>query len=366
MAFVHDYMNRTQFISVHVGVITAVSVFAVTSLFHLHNENWVPSAEATTTNCPVLPTGKGVVTSSVTLSGGTYKVWSRVMPQSSTANSYYLQVDNNCAIKVGGSSSIPANAWTWVDYKDGTATNKITMNLSAGWHVVRLSENAPGFRLDKLIFTTDTACVPTGVGSNCNAVAVSPTNRPTVLATTAPGATLFDVQLALHGIGKGGDNANPIGIGNTSPRTPQRQVTVEVINSQNAVVLTKQGTVMYDAAAGLFKGTIDMGNTLPTGYYTIRVSSNKYLKKLVTGVQYITAGSRITVAQTTLITGDAASDNTVNILDYNMIMGCFSDLKPAVNCPAGNKEKSDLTDDGFVNQLDFNLFMRELTNRAGN
>jgi hypothetical protein len=55
----------------------------------------------------------------------------------------------------------------------------------------------------------------------------------------------------------------------------------------------------------------------------------------------------------------------INILDYNILMGCYSDLSPAINCPAGEEKRADITDDGAVNQFDYNLFLRELINRGG-
>jgi hypothetical protein len=55
----------------------------------------------------------------------------------------------------------------------------------------------------------------------------------------------------------------------------------------------------------------------------------------------------------------------MNILDYNILMNCYSDLLPPVNCDALKKGSADLTDDGQVNQYDYNLFLRELNNRGG-
>lgn len=190
---------------------------------------------------------------------------------------------------------------------------------------------------------------------------VAQTPTPTPLKSS----TLFDFTLALHGIGSGGDNANPAGKGNSTPKSIQREVTIEVLNEQNVVILIKQGTLNYNSSSGTFQGTVDMGNTLTSGLYSVRVKTNQFLRGLVPGVRSITAGTKVILPKATLRNGDANNDNMLNITDFNMIMGCYSDLRAATNCPTGAKEKTDLTNDGLVNQLDFNLFLREISTFNG-
>lgn len=77
------------------------------------------------------------------------------------------------------------------------------------------------------------------------------------------------------------------------------------------------------------------------------------------------AGTTNTMPNVTLVVGDTNNDNTLDILDYNMIYGCYSVDSPPRNCNATQKFQSDLNDDGNVNQYDYNLFLRELGNRIG-
>lgn len=184
--------------------------------------------------------------------------------------------------------------------------------------------------------------------------------------TPVPGGTTLSMNLLLHGIGRGGDSANPGSAGNTSPKRVQRNVVVEVLNNQNQLVLTKSGVVMFNASGGNFLGTVDLGSALPTGVYTVKVKTDQFLKALVPGIQNLTQGQTTILPQTTLVTGDMNNDNKINILDYNILIDCYSDLSPARNCSDANKKLSaDLTDDGDVNQFDYNLFLRELTNVSG-
>jgi hypothetical protein len=193
---------------------------------------------------------------------------------------------------------------------------------------------------------------------------VPPTNTPTL--TPVPGSTMFNFIMKLHGIGNGGDSVNPGSVGNTNPLTTQRQVTVQVLDGTNAVVLTKNGTVSYNTGTGFFHGAVDMGSTLASGPYLVRIKSPKYLQRGVPGIKVITSGQAYDMGTIDLIVGDVNNDNTLNILDYNMISDCYSDLAPARNCsdPA-KKFATDITDDGDVNQFDYNIFIRELSVRPG-
>jgi hypothetical protein len=194
-----------------------------------------------------------------------------------------------------------------------------------------------------------------------------PTSTPIPTATPVPQATKFAFTLFMHGIGHSGDNSNPSAytLSNQKPVHPQRPVTVQVINASNQLVLTKTGLVNYQATNGNFVGTIDMGTTLTSGSYTVKIKGEQYLNKLIPGIQSITAGVTNTLAQATLVTGDVNNDNKLDILDYNIIVGCYSDFAPAQSCTAAQKLSADLTDDGNVNQFDYNLFLRDLSVQSG-
>ena len=148
----------------------------------------VESANAQMSGCTTPPTDTGTVTLSVTVQGGTYRVWSRMKAPDSSNNSFYLKIDN-CAVLVGDSSSIPASTWTWVDYKNGSTSNKIEATLSPGDHVVTLIGNENGVGVDKILMTQDLSCVPTGTsGDNCPAE-VTDTTAPVISNVSAVNVT---------------------------------------------------------------------------------------------------------------------------------------------------------------------------------
>lgn len=221
---------------------------------------------------------------------------------------------------------------------------------------------APGATATPAPTTTTPTPTPTTVALTNTPV---PTNTPIPTNTPVPGATKFALNLLLHGIGKGGDSVNANGTGNFNLTRPQRNASIEVYDSNNQLVLSKQGQVNFDNGTGSFKGVVDMGTALANGVYIIKVKLPQYLRTNVPGIQTIVSGSTNQIPTTTFITGDINGDNTINILDYNVLMGCYSDFLPPVSCNDTDQPLADLTDDGEVNQFDYNLFLRELTSRGG-
>jgi len=124
----------------------------------------------------------GSATSSVTVPGAaTYRVWTRMQVPNTTDNSYRLEIDGNTCITVGG-AGVAAGSWTWVSHQDGTVTSKIDVALTSGSHSLKLIGNKPGVKVDRIVLTSDLACVPTGFGDNCNVPL--DTTAPTVKLTS--------------------------------------------------------------------------------------------------------------------------------------------------------------------------------------
>jgi fibronectin type 3 domain-containing protein len=158
-----------------------VAIFLVAALVGLLAYSAVPSRGAHAA-CATPSTDYGSATQSVTIpSTATYKVWSRIMAPDTTSNSYLLEIDGTCYTV--GDSNIPANTWTWIDYKDGSTGTKIAINLNSGAHSIKMIGREPNVQLDRLLFVSDQSCLPTGLGNNC-ATAVDAT--PPVVDMTTP------------------------------------------------------------------------------------------------------------------------------------------------------------------------------------
>ncbi len=208
-----------------------------------------------------------------------------------------------------------------------------------------------------------------------------PTDTPFPTSTPVPLSTVLNFTVFLHGIGNSGDNANPntFSLSNHNPLHPERNLSVEIYDKTNQFVSSSSGTLVFDANAGNFSASIDMGTAFLTGDYNIYIKSDKYLKKLIPGIQKITAGQTNTAVVTTLIAGDINDDNTLDILDYNALLDCgygeitslpMTDPNSVFNsamCQAHQPYtiNTDLNDDGIIDATDFNLFIRELSVQNG-
>lgn len=134
-----------------------------------------------------------------TPASGIYHVWSRIKAIDTTNNSYFIQIDSACPDIVGDNGSMPANTWTWVDYKDGnTASHLVTAQLSAGNHTITMTGRESALKVDRVLLLSAT-CIPTGNGENCadttvpSSVAISsPLNNSTVSGTVNVSMTAAD------------------------------------------------------------------------------------------------------------------------------------------------------------------------------
>ncbi len=180
--------------------------------------------------------------------------------------------------------------------------------------------------------------------------------------------TIVSYTVFLHGIGNSGDNTNPdkFDFSNKSPKNPQKPIEISLYDSNDELATTLTGTMDYASPSGKFTGSVELNNgNISNANYIVRVASERHLRKRVEDLQTITIGKTNILTPVTLTTGDTDNNNKLNILDYNMIIGCYHDTSPAKNCTPTQQVRADTDDDGKVNQTDYNLFLRELTVQNG-
>ena len=299
-------------------------------------------------------------------------------PATNTATYYRLQIDGT-QVYNGTALSFNAHAYS--------VGPQHTVILTAGNTTVGDFDPSTNgfFQIQNTACTAPTPTqTPTPLPPTVTPTPIPPTLTPTLTGTPTPppptltltptptpAITRFALTLLLHGIGNSGDSANETAssLSNQNPKTTTRPVTVDVFTSnpttgQITAVTSKTGTVTFQPATGNFMGTIAMGTILQNQTYLVKVKTEKYLRRTA-GIPTVTAGTTIQLPQVTLIAGDAFSDNSLDVLDYNLLYGCYSGDAPARNCTTEQKFQADLNDDGNVNQYDYNLFLRELGNRTG-
>jgi hypothetical protein len=128
---------------------------------------WAHEARADGLTVGPVPTLYGGARVSIAAPAGRkYRIWSRIMAPDSRSNSFGLSLDGGAQVTVGG-AAIKPSTWTWVDYRAGRPADKVDVTLSSGSHVLALVGLEPGVKVDRIIFTTDRRCAPTGTGDNC-------------------------------------------------------------------------------------------------------------------------------------------------------------------------------------------------------
>jgi hypothetical protein len=179
-------------------------------------------------------------------------------------------------------------------------------------------------------------------------------------------STELSITVFLDGIGNAGDSVSPSNarLSNKNPDSIQKDATVSVYNQSNQLVMARIGRIVFDYDDGAYIGVVDMGN-LQSGTYILKIKMNNYLQKRVTGTVRVTKATRTTVPAVILPAGDINNDNKTDILDYNILRGCYSEILPATFCDDTRFLLSDISNDGYVDALDYNLLLREF-NLSGN
>ncbi len=83
---------------------------------------------------------------------GNYAIWAHLWYANVNANSYWLIVDNQTAIRVGNEDE-GYRQWKWVGWRDDSPSNRIWVPLTAGSHTIRMVGREAGTRLDRVVVT---------------------------------------------------------------------------------------------------------------------------------------------------------------------------------------------------------------------
>lgn len=225
-----------------------------------------------------------------------------------------------------------------------------------------------------VIASTSTLPTPTQSPSLTQIPSITPIESPTSgpptpvpsLTQSAQNGTTLSFTVYLPDIGKFGDSVDPTddSDSNQNPLHPERSVDAFILNAQNTIIATQAGTIAYNSLSGNFTGNITFPN-ISSGDYRVSLMSPSYLVRLVPGIQTLGPNDTFMMTPIYLVGGDFNGDNVINILDYNLLIGCYSDLTPASSCTPQMQVLTDLYDAGSVGAVDYNLFLREISVQSG-
>lgn len=124
----------------------------------------------------------------------TYIIWLR-MQASGNNNGLYVDIDGQQCLLAGDSTAISSSNWTWVDYTNGNNSQKARINLAKGNHSIKIIGHENGVKLDKLILTSDSSCIPENFGDNCVISTPQPTKLGDINADNK--VDIFDLSILL-------------------------------------------------------------------------------------------------------------------------------------------------------------------------
>ena len=182
-------------------------------------------------------------------------------------------------------------------------------------------------------------------------------------ANTVGESNTFAITAYLHGIGNSGDNSNPTEhtYSNKEPKRQQRPFTIEIYNASNQLVATQTTDLLYQPNEGNFQGLITLNTSLAEGDYIIKLKTDSFLTKRIPGFLHILPVTEVTLPTVTLVAGDIDGNNLLNILDFSLIIDCYTET----TCTPEMMLKTDLNDDGKTDPFDFNLLAREFVVQTG-
>src|SRR6185437_8328336 len=103
----------------------------------------------------------------------------------------------------------------------------------------------------------------------------------------------------------------------------------QVMDTNNQVVASVSAPIAYDSGSWTFMGAVGLPDSVTSGNYSVKIQTNRYLWKLVPGIQQITSGQPTQLPVTQMVTGDTNNDNVLNVLDYNALLDCgYGQLNP--------------------------------------
>lgn len=300
------------------------------------------------------PSSQGVLGSPITLTA-TLKDTSNTLPLSDVKVDFAITGGPN----LGKTDSMTTN-------QNGQATFSYTGTGMGEDNIKAMVTNASGGTLESntvavnwIMLTPTLPLTPTP----------SPTLTPTPSSTPTPTLppTTLEATVFKHGIGSSGDNTNPDGkFSNKNPLYDEIEAGFELFNAQNQLAGAAKGDLEYEKELGGYHGVIVLNpDIFPPGSYTLKIKAGYHLKKLVPGIVTINSSQINILPQVHLVAGDADNSNALNILDYNFILACYSDLVAPVSCTPEQKVATDSNEDGAVNQFDYNLFLREIASQHG-
>lgn len=254
--------------------------------------------------------GTDTMTASVP-SATTYTFWLQMNPPSTTNNSVILQVDGTTCFAAGGSSSLPVNTWSWVDYQNGSSAQVMRLSLSAGNHSLELFGTQQNVEIGGLLLLADPNCVPVGSGSNCTTAQPAAVTQTSSTTTTGSGSTAANSN-------KNAAGGNPLSIQNVISSGIPLNANGPPVNITQPVVIMPtyvKGQTIKKVEYFLNSKKVYTATKPPFSY---NLNPNRLLsgKYVLTSKTIYTSGLSITAHETIVIKHPPLKNASILLINY--------------------------------------------------
>ncbi len=183
-------------------------------------------------------------------------------------------------------------------------------------------------------------------------------------ATTGNGNVAF--LIGLDGIGSAGDFknqlANSLSNKNLASSATNKNFTITLTDLNKSAITSVTAAGAYDSSSGSYKGTASLSIPSTGGYVMAQVPGHlrKIIMTIAAGQTTFTMSSPIN-----LIAGDMDGNNLLQPNDYSIFLSCSIFNKDGGSACGSHQSDADFNGDGKVDQLDYNIFLREYAAAQG-
>lgn len=135
--------------------------------------------------CEPLPSDRGLASYTLHVTEASqYDLWLLMYGPGGDKNSAMVQINDECPWVAGDKDT--SQEFSWINYQAGDAAKPMSIKLSAGEHILKITGREIGAGIDKVLLAKTGSCTPIGGGENCLVVATAEKTADTPQPTPQP------------------------------------------------------------------------------------------------------------------------------------------------------------------------------------
>jgi hypothetical protein len=309
-------------------------------------------------------------------------LWSSALPTTTSGTGQIVRYDNTAA-NMAANPPVRGDALVWTGGSGGSGHVALVTSVT-NHKVYFVDQNFVPYGQDALPIVK-------GVIQNSGSDIYDPSAADLILqgwlhsplnTTQTLPSSIVHFEVKEPGVG--------VGTGQHPPLPPTTRTFQMLVTNSSQKTWLRSGSATWNSTTGYWTGSVSFGTSLPPDHYMVQVrmdqtanqqhasawvpggmpsdtfgtiSTQYEIEKVATYLPQpslavsTSAGLFPSESWVELITGDINNDGAINILDYNILIGCFNGISSS--CTAEQYAASDIDEDGTVDSSDYNLWLDE-------